>query len=88
MEQSYLALPASISLLQAGKTMLENKCHTALVLDEAEQLIGVVALADIRRALLEADSESSPSNGIAKPSRIFVPQRFSMPTKMSRYGKP
>jgi len=66
MERSYLALPASMSLLQAGKVMLQNKCHTALILDETEQLMGVVTLADIRRAILQAARESSQSDGIAQ----------------------
>lgn len=66
MEHSYLALPASTSLLQAGKTMLENKCHTALILDDTEQLVGVVTLADIRRAIVQAASESSQNNGITQ----------------------
>jgi H+/Cl- antiporter ClcA len=59
MDRSYLALPASMSLLQAGKTMLQDKCHTALVLDETEQLIGIVTLADIRRALMKLTGDDS-----------------------------
>jgi len=66
MDRSYLALPASMSLLQAGKTMLQDKCHTALVLDETEQLIGLVTLADIRRALVQAASELSQTDGITQ----------------------
>ncbi|PPS42830.1 chloride channel protein [Chroococcidiopsis sp. TS-821] len=66
MERSYLALPASMSLLQAGKTMLQNKCHTALVLDETEQLLGIVTLADIRRAVVQTASESHQKNEITQ----------------------
>ncbi len=36
-------------MLEAGRKILANKCHTALVLDEAQQLVGVVTIADIKR---------------------------------------
>ena len=49
MSTSYLALPDSLSLLEAGCEILAHKCHTALVLDEAQQLVGVVTTTDIKR---------------------------------------
>ncbi|MCX7594493.1 MAG: chloride channel protein [Fischerella sp.] len=69
MNRSYLTLPVSMSLLQAGKTMLRHKCHTALVLDETEQLIGIVTLADIRRAILQAESELDRTDKITQTLR-------------------
>ncbi len=59
MSSSYLTLSQSLSVLEAGATILSNKCHTALVIDPQEQLVGVVTLADIQRHLLELQQESA-----------------------------
>jgi H+/Cl- antiporter ClcA/CBS domain-containing protein len=61
-ERSFLSLPGSSSLIEAGDRMIEEKCHTALVLDENEQLMGVISLADIQRQLLKALTEFSTNN--------------------------
>jgi H+/Cl- antiporter ClcA/CBS domain-containing protein len=61
-DRSFLSLPGSISLLDAGDRMTEEKCHTALVVNENEQLIGVISLADIQRQLLSALTEFSTTN--------------------------
>lgn len=49
MSTVYLALPDSLSVLEAGREILAYKCHTALVLGETQQLVGVVTIADIKR---------------------------------------
>ena len=49
MSTSYVGLPDSLSILEAGREIIANRCHTALVLDETQQLAGVVTVADIRR---------------------------------------
>lgn len=67
MKQTYLALPASMPLLHAGREMLQNQCHTALVLDEAEQLIGVVTLADLRREILPTTNPFHAGERIHQP---------------------
>ena len=59
MKANYLALSDSLSVLEAGRKILANKCHTALVLDEAQQLVGVVTIADIKRNIGE-QKERSP----------------------------
>ncbi|GAB4175724.1 MAG: chloride channel protein [Coleofasciculaceae cyanobacterium] len=64
MERSYLALPASMSLLNAGSLMVQHKCHTALVFDETEQLVGLLTLADIKRRIMEAERQSQESLGV------------------------
>jgi H+/Cl- antiporter ClcA/CBS domain-containing protein len=54
----YLSLPASTSLLEAGYRMIQEKCHTALVLDDSEQLLGVISLADLQRQLTKTLTQS------------------------------
>jgi len=64
MERSYLTLPASMSLVKAGSLMVQDKCHTALVFDEAEQLVGLLTLADIKRRIIEAERQSKELLGV------------------------
>jgi H+/Cl- antiporter ClcA/CBS domain-containing protein len=65
MSFSYLALKDSFSLLEAAQVMIRNKSHTALVFNEAKQLVGIITLADIRKEIVQAESQSQPEE-IAK----------------------
>ncbi|MBW4472362.1 MAG: chloride channel protein [Stenomitos rutilans HA7619-LM2] len=49
MHQHFLALPGSLSVLQAGVAMMQHQSRSVLVVDEAHQLIGIVTLQDIHR---------------------------------------
>lgn len=64
LDQSYLSLPNSTPLLEVGQAMVEHKCHTALVLDDAQELAGIITLSDIRRyiatALAHKPTEPNP----------------------------
>jgi H+/Cl- antiporter ClcA/CBS domain-containing protein len=44
-------LPATFGVLEAAVEMTRDRCHSALVIDEAEQLVGIVSLEEINRAL-------------------------------------
>jgi len=44
MHQSPLMLPAALPVLQAGLAMTRARCRSALVIDEAEHLVGIVTL--------------------------------------------
>ncbi|AFY35859.1 chloride channel protein [Calothrix sp. PCC 7507] len=55
-------LPATFGVLEAAVEMTRDRCHSALVIDEAEQLIGIVSLEDINRALSSWQNyQNSPS---------------------------
>ena len=51
MSANYLALPESLSILEGGQEIVAHKCHTALVIDPAGQLVGVVTVADLKTSL-------------------------------------
>lgn len=51
MHQDFLRLPSSLPVLQAGLALTRNQAHSALVVDETDQLIGIVTLQDINRAI-------------------------------------
>lgn len=50
MHQSPLMLPAALPVLQAGLAMTRDRCRSALVIS-ADQLVGIVTLEDINRAI-------------------------------------
>ncbi|MGB8699572.1 MAG: chloride channel protein [Thermosynechococcaceae cyanobacterium] len=51
MSKDFLALADTMTVVDAGQVMVRAKSYTALVWDDAKQLIGVVTLADIKRHL-------------------------------------
>jgi len=46
-----LMLPAALPVLQAGLSLTHDHCRSALVINEAKQLVGIVTLEDINRAI-------------------------------------
>lgn len=49
MHQNFLALPGSLSVLEAGVAVTQHQSRSALVVDDHHQLIGIVTLQDIHR---------------------------------------
>ncbi len=76
MQRSYVGLPASLSLLHAGWIMIQDKCHTALVFDEADQLIGIITLADIKRIINEIQPQASETLAIKPKVRDICTQEI------------
>jgi CBS-domain-containing membrane protein len=59
MSDSYVAFAENLCVLEAAQKIINQKCHTALVIDRQQQLVGVVTLNDIKRSILESTSELS-----------------------------
>lgn len=57
MHQSALMLLASMSVLDAALALTNAKSRSALVIDDAQQLIGLVTLQDINRSLIRPQIE-------------------------------
>jgi CBS domain-containing protein len=57
MGKDYLALPDTMTVVDAGWSMVQAKRSTTLVLDGAKQLVGILSLADIKRHLLPAGTQ-------------------------------
>ena len=62
MQQPRLMLSGSCSFLEAGLALTKERCHTALVLDAESQLIGLVTLQDINRAIARAEADPNADN--------------------------
>lgn len=62
MNQSVLMLEATLPVLQAGLSLTRDRIRSALVIDEAEQLVGIVTLEDINRAISVWEQYAKTSN--------------------------
>lgn len=64
MHQEILKLPSSLPVVQAGLALTRHQAHSALVVNEADQLTGIVTLQDITRTLArwEAHVKSQPED--------------------------
>ncbi|MBD2038880.1 chloride channel protein [Leptolyngbya sp. FACHB-321] len=51
MHQTFLSLPSTMPVLKAGLALTTHQSRSALVVDASEQLIGLVTLQDIHRAI-------------------------------------
>jgi CBS domain-containing protein len=60
MAADYLALPASTRLHEAARTMIEKRCHAALVMENGEKTVGILSLGDVRRKLAELENRTGP----------------------------
>lgn len=73
MHQSPLMLPAALPVLQAGLSLTRDRCRSALVIDEADHLVGIVTLEDIKRtvSLWEQYAPSSQPNGNLSSQKLI-----------------
>lgn len=58
MQPVCLNLSATLSLTEAGQALIAQRCHSALVLDEAQQLVGLLTLRDVHRLMARSKSEA------------------------------
>jgi H+/Cl- antiporter ClcA len=62
MHSSPKKLPATLGVLEAAMEMIRDRTRTALVIDAAEQLVGILSLEDINRTLsLWENYQNSPT---------------------------
>ena len=58
MHQNFLTLPSSLPVLQAGLALTQHQLHSAFVVDQSNQLTGIVTLQDINRAIVRWQQHS------------------------------
>jgi H+/Cl- antiporter ClcA len=64
MQETYLTLSSTMPVLEGALVMLNRNARSALVLDKAEELVGIVTLADIKRLILDAEVESASNDWV------------------------
>ncbi len=60
MESNYLQLDARLDILAAGRKLTQNNYHSALVVDDRQELLGIVTLHDLSRAISQAEIGLKP----------------------------
>ncbi|WP_310422357.1 chloride channel protein [Chamaesiphon sp. VAR_48_metabat_135_sub] len=56
MDTNYLRLSNNLDILAAGLKLTQNNCHSALVIDDREELLGIITLHDLSRAISQAEA--------------------------------
>lgn len=58
MDTNYLRLSDRLDILAAGLKLTQSNCHSALVVDDREELVGIITLHDLSRAISQAEASS------------------------------
>ncbi|HEY9742276.1 MAG TPA: chloride channel protein [Coleofasciculaceae cyanobacterium] len=66
MQPPSLILLSSMCVLEAALALTTEQCRSALVVDDAERLIGLVTLQDINRSLIRLDSNFHASQSLSQ----------------------
>ncbi len=61
MDTNYLRLSDRLDLLAAGLQLTQSNCHSALVIDDRQELLGIVTLHDLSRAISQAEAAAQPN---------------------------
>ncbi len=56
MDTNYLRLSDRLDILAAGLKLTQNNCHSALVIDDRQELVGIITLHDLSRAISQAEA--------------------------------
>jgi H+/Cl- antiporter ClcA/CBS domain-containing protein len=60
MDTEYLRLSDRLDILAAGLKLTQNNCHSALVIDDRQELLGIITLHDLSRAIAQAEASLQP----------------------------
>lgn len=71
MRPAPLQLPDSLSIAEAGQQLISQRCHSALVMDEDQQLLGIITLDDVNRLIQRSKSEEETAHLIQQPIHYF-----------------
>jgi H+/Cl- antiporter ClcA/CBS domain-containing protein len=56
MDTNYLRLSDRLDILTAGLKLTQSNCHSALVIDDRQELLGIITLHDLSRAISQAEA--------------------------------
>ena len=60
MDTHYLQVSDRLDILAAGLKLTQDNCHSALVIDDRDELLGIITLHDLSRAISQAEASSQP----------------------------
>jgi H+/Cl- antiporter ClcA/CBS domain-containing protein len=59
-DRNYLRVSGNLNIIAAGLTLTQYNCHSAVVMDDRQELLGIVTLHDVSRAIADAEAELQP----------------------------
>ena len=65
MDTDYLQLSDRLDILTAGLKLTQSNCHSALVIDDRQELLGIITLHDLSRAIYQAETALQPDRLLA-----------------------
>lgn len=59
-DPNYLQVAASLNIITAGLKLTQSNCHSALVVDDRQELFGIITLHDLTQAIAIAEADLQP----------------------------
>jgi H+/Cl- antiporter ClcA/CBS domain-containing protein len=59
-DPNYLRIAASLNIIAAGLKLTQHNCHSAIVIDDRQELFGIITLHDLSEAIADAEAELQP----------------------------
>jgi H+/Cl- antiporter ClcA/CBS domain-containing protein len=59
-DPNYLRVAGNLNIIMAGLTLTQYNCHSAIVMDERQDLLGIITLHDLTQAIAHAEAELQP----------------------------
>ncbi|MEX0268075.1 chloride channel protein [Leptolyngbyaceae cyanobacterium UHCC 1019] len=81
MRQDYLRLSKTLSIVEGGLALVQHQAHSALIVDEQQQLVGILTLQDIDRAIAQWEPISPVIAGNQKQFITHVDPLWNICTK-------
>jgi H+/Cl- antiporter ClcA/CBS domain-containing protein len=75
MRQDYLLLSKTLSIVDGGLALIQHQTHSALIVDEEQQLVGILTLQDIDRAIAQWDVSGitePPQQGLTRVDPLWT----------------
>jgi H+/Cl- antiporter ClcA/CBS domain-containing protein len=59
-DPNYLQIASSLNIITAGLKLTQSNCHSALVVDDRQELFGIITLHDLSQAIATAEADLQP----------------------------
>jgi H+/Cl- antiporter ClcA/CBS domain-containing protein len=59
-DPNYLRVSGNLNIIVAGLTLTQYNCHSAIVMDDRQELLGIITLHDLNKAIANAEAELQP----------------------------
>jgi CBS domain-containing protein len=64
MHPAPLQISGALSLLEAGAKLVSDRCRSALIMNDEQQVLGILTLQDFQRFLIKAKTDAAAANAL------------------------